>query len=114
MQNHQMALWYDNWVKNKFGVEPVHPYHSINCTPVAVLHFPALPPFPGHVSLFVAVQTIRARVDALQLCHADLFRRVYALRDMIQRTFVRVPLDEFFHPMNGFHFADPPPPPPGN
>ena len=60
---------------------------------MAVLHLPALPPFPGHASLIHAVHTIGARVDALQLRHADLFRRVYALPDMIQRTFVRVPLD---------------------
>ena len=60
---------------------------------MAVLHLPALPPFPGHVSLIHAVQTIGARVDALQLRHADLYRLVYALPDMIQRTFVRVPPD---------------------
>ena len=58
---------------------------------------PALPPFPGHVSLLDAVRTIGARVDALQLRHADLFRRIYALPDMIQRTFVRVPLDIVRH-----------------
>ena len=86
-----MALWYDNLVKKNYGVGPLHPDHSINCTVVAVLHLSALPPFPGHVSLIHAVQTIGARVDALQLRHADLFRRVYALPDMIQRTFVRVP-----------------------
>ena len=77
------------WVKKNSGVDPLHPDHSINCTAVAVLHLPALPPFPGHVSLIHAVQTIGARVDALQLRHADLFRRVYALPDMIQRTFVK-------------------------
>ena len=75
-------------VKRNYGVDPLHPHHSINCTVVAVL-----PPFPGHVSLIHAVQTIGARVDALQLRHADLVRRDYALPDMIQRTFVRVPLD---------------------
>ena len=69
-----------------YGVDPLHPDHSINCTAVAVLHLPALPPFPGHVSLIHAVQTIRARVDALQLRHADLFPRVYALRDMMHCT----------------------------
>ena len=58
-----------------------------------VLHLPALPPCPGHDSLIHAIQTIGARVDALHLRHADLFRRVYALLDMIQRTFVRVSLD---------------------
>ena len=93
MQNHQMALRHDNWVKKNFGVDPLHPDHSINGTVVAVLHLPALPPFPGHLSLIDAVQTNGARVDALQLRHADLLRRVYALPDMIQRTFVRVPLD---------------------
>ena len=93
MQNHQMALWCDDWVKKNYGVDPLHRDHSINCTPVAMLHFPALPPFPGHVSLLDAGQTIGSRVDALQVCHADLFRRVYALHDMIPRTFVRVPLD---------------------
>ena len=92
-QNHQTALWYDNWVKKNYGVDPLHPDHSINCTAVAVLHLPALPPFPGNVSLLDAVQTIGARVDALKLHHADLCRRVYALSDMTQRTFVTVPLD---------------------
>ena len=91
MQNHKMALWYDNRVKKNYGVDPPHPDQSINCTVVAVLHMPALPPFPGHVSLIYAVQKIGARVDAVQLRHADLFRRVYALLDMIHRTFVRVP-----------------------
>ena len=93
MQNHLMALWYDNWVTKNYGVDPLHPDHSIDCTALAVLHLPALPLYPCHVSLLDAVRTIGARVDALQLCHADLFRRVYALPDMIQRTFVRVPLD---------------------
>ena len=51
MQNHHMALWYDNWVKKNYGVDPLHPDHSINCTAMAVLHLPVLPPFPGHVSL---------------------------------------------------------------
>ena len=37
MQNHQMALWYDNWVKKNYGVDPLHPDHPINCTVVAVL-----------------------------------------------------------------------------
>ena len=69
-----------------YGVDPLHLDHSINCTAVAVLHLPALPPFPGHVSLIHAVQTIRARVDALHLRRADLFGRVYALLDMIQCT----------------------------
>ena len=69
----------------------------VNPIAVAVLHLPALPPFPGHVSLIPAVQTIGARVDALQLRRADLFRRVYALPDMIERTFVRVPLDIVRH-----------------
>ena len=55
MLNHQMALWYDNWVKKNYGVEPLHLDHSINCTFVAVLHLPALPPFRGHVSLIHAV-----------------------------------------------------------
>ena len=82
MQNRQMALWYDNWVKKNYGVAPLHPDHSINYTVVAVLHLPALPPFPGHVSLIHAVQAIGAHVDAFQLRHADLFRRVYALPDM--------------------------------
>ena len=93
MQNHQMALSYDVWVKKNYGVDPLHPDHSMNCTAVAVLHVPPLPPVPGHVSLVHAVQRIGARVDALQLRHVDFFRRVYALPDMIQRTFVRVPLD---------------------
>ena len=93
MFNHQMALLYGNWVKRSHGVDLQHPDHSINCTAVAVLHLPALPLFPGHVSLIHAVHTIGARVDALQLCHADLFRRVHALPYMIQRTFVRVSLD---------------------
>ena len=88
-----MALWYDNRVNKNYGVDPLHPHHSINCTAVGVLHLPALPQFLGHVSLILAVHTIGARVDALQLRHADLFRRVYALPDMIRRTFVRVPLD---------------------
>ena len=86
MQNDQMALWYDNLVKKNYGVDPLHPRHSIDCTVAAVLHLPALPPFPRHVSLIHAVQTIGARVDALQLRHAHLFRRVYAVPDMIQRT----------------------------
>ena len=93
MQNHQMALWYDNWVKKNYGVDPLHPDHSIHCTAVAVLHLPVLPPFPGHVSLIDAVRTIGARVEALQLRHADLLRRVYALPNTIQRTFVKVPQD---------------------
>ena len=88
-----MALWYDNWPKKNYGVDPQHRDHSINCITVVVFRLPALPPFPGRVSLIHAVQTIGARVDALQLRHADLFRRVYALRDMIRRTFVRVALD---------------------
>ena len=67
-----------------YGVDPLHPEHSINCAAVAVLHLLAPPPFSGHVSLIHAVQTIRARVDALQLRYAVLLRRVYALRDMIQ------------------------------
>ena len=58
MQNHQMVLWYDNWLKKNYGVDPLHPGHSINCTAVAVLHLPALPSFPGYVSLLHAVQTI--------------------------------------------------------
>ena len=41
MQNHQMALWYDNWVKKNYGVDPLHLDHFINCTDVAVLHLPA-------------------------------------------------------------------------
>ena len=93
MQTHQMALWYDNWVKKNYGVDPLHRDHSINRTPVAVLHLPALPPFPVHVSLIHAVQTFRGRIDALQLRYADLFGRVYALPHMIQHTFVQVPLD---------------------
>ena len=93
MQNHQMALWYDKRVKKNYRLDPLHLDHSINCTAVVVLHLPALPPFPAHVSLIDAVQTIGAPVDALQLRHADLPRRVYALLDMLQRTFVRVPLD---------------------
>ena len=93
MQNHQMALWYDNWVKKNYGVDRLHPDHYINCTAVAVLHLPALPPFPAPVSLIHAAQTIGARVDALLLRHADLFRRLYAHLDMIQRIFVRVPMD---------------------
>ena len=93
MQNHQMALWYDNWVKKNYGVDPLHLYHFINCTVMAVLHLPALPPFLGHVSAINAVHTIGARVDALQVRHADLFRRVYAHPHMIHYTFVRVPLD---------------------
>ena len=93
MQNHRMALWYDNEVKKNYGVHPLHLDHSINCTAVAVLHLPVLPPFPGHVSLIDAVETIGARVDASQLHHPDLLRRVDALPDMIRRTFVRVPLD---------------------
>ena len=80
-------------VKKNYGVDPLHLDHSINCTAVVVLHLPPLPPFPGHVSLIHAVQTIGARVDALQLRYADLFRRVYAQPDMIRRTFVRVALD---------------------
>ena len=24
MQNHQMVLWYDNWVKKNYGVDPLH------------------------------------------------------------------------------------------
>ena len=79
--------------EKNYGVDPLHLDHSINCTARAVLHLPAPPPFPGHVSLIHAVQTIGARDDALQLRHADLFRQVYALPGMIQRTFVRVPLD---------------------
>ena len=55
MHNHQMALWYNNWVKKNYGVVPLHCDHSINCIAVAVLHLPALPPFPGHVSLIHAV-----------------------------------------------------------
>ena len=78
-------------VKKKYGVDPLHPDHSINRTLVAVLHLPALPPFPGHVSLIHAVQTVGARVDALQLRHADLFLQVYALSEMIPRRFLRVP-----------------------
>ena len=66
MQNHQMALWYDNWVKKNHGVDPLHRDHSINCTAVAVLHLPALPPFPGHVSLIHAIQTIG---HVLMLCN---------------------------------------------
>ena len=92
MQNHQMCLWYDNWVKKNFGVDPLHPDRSINCTVVAVPHLPTLPLFPGHVSLLDVVQTIGATVEALQARHADLFRLVYALPD-IMGTFVRVPLD---------------------
>ena len=88
-----MALWYDKCVKNNYGVDPLRPDHSINGTAVVVLHLLALPPFSGHVSLLDAVQTIGARFDALQLRHADLFWRLYALPDMTQRTFVRVPLD---------------------
>ena len=65
MQNHQMALWYNNRVKKNYGVDPLHPNHSMSCTAVAALHLLALPPFPGHVSLIHAVQTIGARVDAL-------------------------------------------------
>ena len=61
MQNHEMTLWYDNWVKKNFGGDPLHPDHSITCTAVAVLHLPTLPPFPGHVSLIHAVQTMGAR-----------------------------------------------------
>ena len=38
-----MALWYDNWVKENYGVDPLHLDHSINCTAVAVLHLLALP-----------------------------------------------------------------------
>ena len=41
MQIHQMALWYDNWVQKNYGVDPLHPDHSINCKVVAVLHLPA-------------------------------------------------------------------------
>ena len=93
MQTHQMALWYDNWVKKSYGVDPLHPDHSINCAVVVVLHLPVLPPFPGHVLLIHTIQTIGARVDALQLRHADLLRQVYALLDMIQCTVVRVPLE---------------------
>ena len=93
MQNHQMALWYDNWVKKNYGVDPLPPDHSINCTVVAVLHLPVLPPFPDHVSLIHAAHTTGARVDALQLRHADLFLRVYALPHMIRPTFVTAPLD---------------------
>ena len=88
-----MGHWYDNWIKKNHGVDPLHLYHSINCTAVAVLHLPALPPFPGQVSQIHAIQTNGARVDGLQLRHADWFRRVYALPNMIKRTFVRVPLD---------------------
>ena len=44
MQNHQMAVWYDNWVKKNYGLDPLHLDHSINCTVVAMLHLPALPP----------------------------------------------------------------------
>ena len=69
-----------------YGMDPLHPDHSINCTAMGILHLPALPPFSGHVSLIHAVQTIRARVDAFQLRNADLFRRVYALLDTIQCT----------------------------
>ena len=38
MQNDQMALWYDNWVKKRYGVDPLHLNHSIICTTAAVLH----------------------------------------------------------------------------
>ena len=93
MQNHQMALSYDSLVKKNYGVDPLRPHHSIYCTALAVSHSPTPPPFPGHVSLIHAVHTIGARVDALQLRHVDLFRRVYALPDMIRCTFVSVPLD---------------------
>ena len=82
-QNHQMALWYNHSVKKNYGVDPLHLDHSINCTVAAVLLLPGVPPFPGHVSLIHAVQTIGARVDALQLRHVDLFRRVYTLPNII-------------------------------
>ena len=36
MQNHQMVLCYDNWVKKNYGVEPLHLDRCINCTVVAV------------------------------------------------------------------------------
>ena len=44
--------------KKNFGVDVLHPDHSINCTAVVVLHLPVLPPFPGHVSLMDAIGTI--------------------------------------------------------
>ena len=97
MQNHRIVLWYDNGVKKNYGVDPQHPAHSMNCKAVAVLHLPPLPPFPRRVSLVHAVQTIEAHVGSLQLRHADLFRQVYALLDMIRCTFVRVPLDIVRH-----------------
>ena len=99
-----MALWDDNWVKKNYGVDPPHLDHAINCTDVAVLHLPALPPFPGHVSLLDAVPTIGARVAALQLRRADLFRRVNVLLDMIQRTFVNVPLEIVRQNVVSFHW----------
>ena len=71
----------------------MHRDHSISCTNVAVLHIPLLPPFGGHVSLTDVIENIAARVEAVQAFHGDLFQRVYALLGMIERTFVRVPLD---------------------
>ena len=78
--------------KKNFGLDLLHPDHSHNCTAVVVLHLPVLPPFLGHVSLMDAVETFGAQVKALQACHGDLFRRVYALLGIIRWTFVRVPL----------------------
>ena len=67
------------WQLENFGVDPLHPDDSSNCTAVAVLHLPVLPPFPGHVLSMDAVETGGTRVEALQARDGDLFRRVYAL-----------------------------------
>ena len=91
--NQQVGFYYDNWVKRNFGMYRLHPHHSMNCTAGVVLHLLALPPFPGQVILVDAVQTIGARVEALQAHHIDLCRCVYAFPDMIQRTFVTLVLD---------------------
>ena len=103
MHNHQVGLWYEKWVNKNFAVYLPHRNHSMNCTVFAVLHLPALRPFPGPVSLPDAIQTIGARVVALQAHHPYVLHRANALGDMIHRTFVRVPLDIVRHSVLSLH-----------
>ena len=36
--SHFIPIADDNWVKMNYGVDPLHPDHSINCTAPAALH----------------------------------------------------------------------------
>lgn len=94
MADVQVVVWLDNWYRRRFGSDPDHNDMSLNVSAMAVLHIPAIPVFPGYLSLERVMRGLPAVVKLLMEAVPRLHGGVAAVTEEdMRREWIRVPLD---------------------